>query len=130
MARSRNHLREILRELDLREVPYHFVTGDAGLFDTEEYKIVLYALKLVANRHDLALSRSLIATIQNSRFSSVLTDYEQVVEDPGRLLSTLAVDASSTVLAEPLAVLADAFTNARFLSAVDRLVAWETKRNC
>jgi DNA helicase II / ATP-dependent DNA helicase PcrA len=126
MARSRNHLREVLRELDGRDIPYHFVTGDAGLFDTEEYQIVLYALKLVANRHDLALSRSLIASIQRSRLSSVLTDYDGVVEDPARLLSALAADASVTVLGEPLAVLAKAFSpDVPFRHAVDRLVAWD-----
>src|SRR4029077_2945121 len=39
------------------------ILGRESLFDTEEYQIVLYALKLVANRHDLALARSLIASI-------------------------------------------------------------------
>jgi DNA helicase II / ATP-dependent DNA helicase PcrA len=125
MARSRNHLREVLRELDSRDIAYHFVTGDAGLFDTEEYQIILYALKLVANRHDVALSRSLLASIQNSRFSSVLSDYGSSVEDSERLLSALASDASATVLGEPLGALADSFkTDVRFSTVVDRLVAW------
>lgn len=55
LARSRNNLREVLEELDRRGTPYHFSTGDAGIFDTEEYRSLLYGLKVLANGRDLAM---------------------------------------------------------------------------
>jgi DNA helicase-2/ATP-dependent DNA helicase PcrA len=127
MARSRNNLREVIRELEDRDLPYHFVTGDAGLFDTTEYQIVLYALKCIANRHDVALSRTLFTCVTNARFASALSDYEEdVVDDTARLLPALAADLSSTAMGEAMSALAMALDPATPQGQVlERLIGWE-----
>jgi ATP-dependent exoDNAse (exonuclease V) beta subunit len=90
VARSRNHLPAILAELDSRQSPYHFSTGESGVFDTEEYSALLYGLKVLANERDVALARSLIACVRRSRVGALAGDYDDLLDDAAQLLARLA----------------------------------------
>lgn len=126
LARSRNNLREVLEELDRRGTAYHFSTGDAGLFDTEEYRSLLYGLKVLANGKDIAICRGLVASLRRALPSANIGDYDESLEPQG-LLGSLAVVLSDTSMAEPLRALATAVsdTSVSLNDVVKRLIEWD-----
>ena len=126
VARSRNHLRAILAELDSRQSPYHFSTGESGVFDTEEYSALLYGLKVLANERDIALARSLIAYVRRSRAGALAGDYDTLLDDAALLLAKLANDMAGTKMADPIAALSDAAAGRHSIVVVlQRLADWD-----
>jgi DNA helicase-2/ATP-dependent DNA helicase PcrA len=126
VARSRSHLRATVSELDTRNHPYHFSTGEAGVFDSEEYTSVLYGIKVLANGHDIALARSLVACLRRSRVAPALGDYEHVLEKAPDMLDRLARDLASTAMAEPMAALSDAANDEQPIADIlQRLSNWD-----
>lgn len=61
LGRTRFQLQALVTELDSRGVDYHFAAGDAGIFEADEYRILLYCLKVLANPKDAAIAGSLVA---------------------------------------------------------------------
>jgi DNA helicase II / ATP-dependent DNA helicase PcrA len=126
VARSRNHLRAILAELDSRQSPYHFSTGESGVFDTEEYGVLLYGLKVLANERDVALARSLIACVRRSRVGALAGDYDDLLDDAAQLLARLGSDMAETKMAVPIAALSDAAAGRDSIAVVlQRLADWD-----
>lgn len=126
VARSRNHLHAVLAELDRRSIPYHFSTGESGVFDTEEYSVLLYGLKVLANERDVALARSLIAHVKRLKVRAVLRDYDGLLDDAAQLLAALAGDLAETNMAAPIAALSDAAAGRESTAAVlQRLADWD-----
>jgi superfamily I DNA/RNA helicase len=126
VARSRNHLHAVLAELDDRSIPYHFSTGESGVFDTEEYTVLLYGLKVLANERDVALARSLIAHIRRSKVGARVNDHDGLLDDAAQLLAALGGDLAGTNMAVPIANLADAATGEHPMAAVlQRLADWD-----
>lgn len=126
VARSRNHLHAVLAELDGRNVPYHFSTGDSGVFDTEEYTALLYGLKVLANERDVAIARSLIAHITRSKVGARVSDHDGVLDDAAQLLAALGGDLAGTSMAVPIAALSEAAAGRHSMAAVvQRLADWD-----
>ena len=126
VARSRNHLHAVLAELDGRNVPYHFSTGDSGVFDTEEYTALLYGLKVLANERDVAIARSLIAHITRSKVGARVSDHDGVLDDAAQLLAALGGDLAGTSMAVPIAALSEAAAGRHLMAAVvQRLGDWD-----
>ena len=65
LARSRIHLKATLAELDERGLDYHFAAGEAGVFDSDHYRAVLYGLKLLANSRDVATAKTFVAAVHS-----------------------------------------------------------------
>lgn len=63
LGRSRVHLREVLALLDARHIPYVFRAGDVGPFDSDVYRIMLDAFRVLANPRDLAMRRTLLGSV-------------------------------------------------------------------
>ncbi len=126
VARSRNHLHAVLAELDDRNIPYHFSTGESGVFDTEEYTALLYGLKVLANERDVALARSLIAHIRRSKVGTRVSDHDGLLDDAAQLLLALGDDLAGTRMAVPIATLSDAAAGGHPMAAVlQRLADWD-----
>ncbi|MEQ1758512.1 MAG: ATP-dependent helicase [Vicinamibacterales bacterium] len=126
VARSRNHLRAVLSELENRGSPHHFSTGESGIFDTEEYSCLLYGLKVLANGRDIALARSLIEHLRRSRVGSSIGEYDGALDDAAQLLTELSDNLSGTILAIPMGALADAALGRETMSEVlQRVVDWD-----
>ncbi|MCC6178174.1 MAG: ATP-dependent helicase [Chloroflexi bacterium] len=130
VARSRNHLHAVLAELDERNVPYHFSTGEAGVFDTEEYTALLYGLKMLANERDVAVARSLIAHVRRSNAGAVVRDYDGILDDAAQLVAGLASDVTRTNMAVPFAALSDAAAGRDSMAVVlQRLADWDPSQD-
>ncbi len=127
LARSRNALREVLAELNRRGTAHHFSTGDSGLFDTEEYTAILHAIKALASGRDLAIVRSLIASLRQTSLAENLGDYDDGNLEPAALFTRIAKDLAGTHLAVPMTVLANAagHRGAAIAPFVEGLLAWE-----
>jgi len=126
VARSRNHLHAVLAELDGRNIPYHFSTGESGVFDTEEYTALLYGLKVLANERDVALARSLIAHITRSKVGTCVSDHDGLLDDAAELLAALGGDLAGTSMAVPITALSDAAAGRNSMAAVvQRLADWD-----
>lgn len=125
LARSRNHLRQLLDLLDSRGIPYHFSAGESGIFDSDEFRILMYALKVLASPHDIAIARSLLSCIENSSFQVTHGAWPEPGNTP-TLLRDVAERLSGTSLAAPIGTLAGFDGNPVSLgSVVDRLIAWD-----
>lgn len=126
VARSRNHLHAVLAELDGRNIPYHFSTGDSGVFDTEEYTALLYGLKVLANERDVAIARSLIAHITRSKAGARVSNHDGLLDDAAQLLAALGGDLAGTSMAVPIAALSEAAAGRNSMAAVvQRLADWD-----
>jgi DNA helicase-2/ATP-dependent DNA helicase PcrA len=89
LARSRLHLREVLAVLDARHVPYVFRAGDVGPFDSTVYRVVLDALRVLANPRDLALRRTLFGSV-GEEVDATGDDLETVTSDVSHFLTVVA----------------------------------------
>jgi DNA helicase-2/ATP-dependent DNA helicase PcrA len=101
LSRNRFQLREILKEMERRSVPYAFATGELGLFDSALFKAAYYALRVASNPKDLLSRRNLLAILATSRGEDV-GELERPVdaflsaaalrnaESPGSLIAFLA----------------------------------------
>ncbi len=127
LARSRNALRAVLDELNRRGIAHHFSTGDAGLFDTEEYTAILYGIKVLASGQDPAIVRSLVACLRQTATGDALGDYDDVVGDAPALFRRLSAGLQGSALAAAIDVLADAATEsgAGIAGYVERLLKWD-----
>jgi DNA helicase-2/ATP-dependent DNA helicase PcrA len=122
LSRSRVHLRYLLAELDRRHEPYMFRAGETGPFDADLYKAVLDAIKVLANPRDVAMRRTLLASLpgtseMNSEALEGLVNLEPgafLREAAGRndgasighlldgLAQSLGIDAAAAILATPV----------------------------
>lgn len=126
LARSRNHLRHLTDLLDARGIAYHFSAGESGIFDSDEYRILLYALKLLASPHDVAIARGLISCIESSSLPFSLAPGVGDSLDASVLLPLIAQSASGTSLQSAMSTLAEASTGTLSLStALEQLSDWD-----
>jgi len=77
LSRNRFQLRDILKEMDQRNVPYAFATGELGLFDSTLFKAAYYALRVASNPKDLLSRRNLLAVLAAS-----FVEEDEVLERP------------------------------------------------
>jgi DNA helicase-2/ATP-dependent DNA helicase PcrA len=63
LARSRYALRAVIDELEQRDVPYQFGTGEAGLFESAIFRATLHALRVLANPKDMMSRAKLLAAL-------------------------------------------------------------------
>ena len=127
LARSRMHLRATLAELDERGVPYHFSAGgDAGVFDSDHYRILLYGLKLLANPRDVATGKTLWTTVRSLGQAALVGDHEFADELlPTKLFSALADQMRDSILESPLRTLAHcAAKQCDVTQGVEELLRW------
>ncbi len=124
LARSRINLQQLLEALDRRKIEYHFAAGEAGLFDSDEYRAILYGIKVLACPGDLAISRSLIACLRSiTPENSSLPDASMVLGE--QLLREIRDSLANSVLRQPFAALnAAARTEANIQSTVAELTSW------
>ena len=106
LGRSRLHLREVLALLDEKNIPYLFRSGDDGPFDSDVYRIMLDALRVLANPRDLALRRTLLGELGIYQAEDGLDDDQLAVADLPTFLRAVA-DRDSTEAAEFVRPLAD-----------------------
>ena len=63
LARSRLHLREVLAVLKERGEAYTFRAGDDGPFDSDTYRLILDAMRVLANPRDVAMKKTFLAAL-------------------------------------------------------------------
>lgn len=124
LARSRINLQQLLAVLDEAQVEYHFAAGDTGLFDSDEYKAVLYGLKVLACPGDLAISRSLIACLRSIGFGDN-DSQDTAISAADGLLADLPRALVGSVLHEPFeAIAAAAHGQLHLQETVNHLTSW------
>lgn len=125
--RGRINLQQLLETLDQRNIEYHFAAGEAGLFDSDEYKAILYGLKVLACPGDLAISRSLIACLRSiTPEVSGLPDASTAPSD--RLLREIRDSLADSVLREPFEALnAAASAQSNIQKTVSELTSWDVE---
>lgn len=89
LSRGRLQLREVLAVLDARQVPYVFRAGHVGPFDSSVYRVVLDALRVLANPRDLAMRRTLLGSIAPGS-TDAESDLEIVNGAPSEFFSVVA----------------------------------------
>jgi len=127
LARSRIQLRATLAELDQRGVSYHFAAGgDAGVFDSDQYRILLYGLKLLANPRDVATAKTLWTAVRN--LDDAASANAEELEDelvPERLFPALA-QVTGPALETPMRTLSRcARKQCDVTQGVEELLQWE-----
>jgi DNA helicase-2/ATP-dependent DNA helicase PcrA len=128
LARSRIHLKATLAELDERGVAHHFAAGgDAGVFDSDHYRIVLYGLKLLANPRDVATGRTLRTTVRTIN-EAISAASEEDFEDsplPDQIFPALAKQMRGSTLESPLRTLAHCATErCDVTQGLEELLKW------
>ena len=127
LARSRFQLQHLLGTLDDRGHEYHFAAGEGGLFDSDEYKVVLYGLKVLANPIDIAIAKSLVASLPTLKVDDSGLD---AVADKGHgstLLFEIASRLELNVLQNSFQVMALAAQGKVELGdTVTTLLTWES----
>jgi len=127
LARSRIHLKATLAELDERGLDYHFAAGEAGVFDSDHYRAVLYGLKLLANSRDVATAKTFVAAVNsiNDRPQSGDRSTEGELA-PEQLLPLIAKQARGSVLEKPLRTLANcASKQCDMTKGIEELLVWD-----
>jgi len=123
LARNRLQLQFVVMEFKKHGIAHHFATGDVGPFDSELYRAILYALKVLANPRDVAMRRGLLGHVP---LLKTLTDEQAerlAYADVGGMFHELAEFAS-----EPnpgwLALLDNSGREVDHL--MESLVAWDS----
>lgn len=127
LARSRIHLKATLGELDERGVEYHFAAGEAGVFDSDHYRAVLYGLKLLANSRDVATAKTFATVVRN--IDTRPRSGVRITEDdlaPEQLMSLVAKGARGSILERPLRILANcASKQCELTKGIEEILAWD-----
>jgi DNA helicase-2/ATP-dependent DNA helicase PcrA len=130
LARSRIHLKATLSELDERAIPYHFAAGgEAGVFDSDQYRILLYGLKLLANSRDVATSKTLLTTLR-SLDDRISTRFDESIGEPlpEKIFSVLVKQIRGSLLESPLRTLATcAAKRCDVTQGVEQLLQWNVE---
>jgi DNA helicase II / ATP-dependent DNA helicase PcrA len=127
LARSRIHLKATIAELEKRGCDYHFSAGDAGVFDSDHYRALLYGLKLLSNTRDVATAKTLVAAVQSINKSLELDEIVTGDRAGGdQLFTLLAERMRGSILEIPLEALARcARRQCDVTEGMETLLAWE-----
>ena len=101
LARNRVQLRDTLKEMDRREIPYAFATAEQGLLDSALFKAAYYALRSASNPKDLLSRRNLLGVLDvgpddhNDLLNQPIAEFLAAAghlnsDSPGALLEVLA----------------------------------------
>jgi DNA helicase-2/ATP-dependent DNA helicase PcrA len=127
VARSRINLQQLLEALDQRKTEYHFAAGEAGLFDSDEYKAILYGIKVLACPSDLAISRSLIACLRSITPENGSLPVASIALGE-ELLREVRDSLADSVLREPFEALnAAAVAEAGLQETIAELTSWNVE---
>ena len=111
--------------MDAESRPYHFAAGEAGVFDSAEYRAVFYALKLLANPRDIAIGRSLSAITRSFRADKDTPQASNTTVAPAsQLLPQIAAALGQSVLAVAFDALASATSGATIDQTITSLMSW------
>ena len=127
LARSRINLKATLAELEARGGAYHFAAGgDARVFDSDHYRIVLYGLKLLANPRDVATGKTLWTSVAAINDATAASDEDFEGEAlPDQILPVLAKQVRGSALESPLRTLAHCATKrCDVTQGVEELLRW------